>query len=315
MAVAYAGEIAAFGTVLCWTVGSQCFEAAGKKVGSLTVNLLRLILAFGAFCVTLTLARGYPVPLDFPARAWGTLALSGLVGFTLGDLCLIRSFVEIGPRVAMLIMTLAAPISAVIGWAWLGEDYSARQWCGMGVTLSGVAWVVLDRPAGSGFPSGEDPGRGRRRVRRMTPRGVALALVGTVGQAVGYVLSKYGMRSGGVFLDPFAATQIRVMAGGIGFVVLFFLLRRWNSVWVSLRDGRAMAFMTAGAIAGPYLGVSLSLLALHYTSTGVAATITALVPVVLIPSVVLINREHVSARAAIGAAVAVGGVALLVFGT
>ena len=314
MAITHVGELAALGTVLCWTVGSQCFEAAGKRVGSLTVNLLRLILAFAAFGITLTLTRGEPIPFDFPARAWIWLSISGFVGFTLGDLFLIRAFVEIGPRIAMLVMSLAAPMAALIGWALLDEHYAPHQWIGMVVTLLGVAMVILERPSNR-VPDGVRGDRPVRVVRRVTARGLALAAAGTVGQAVGYVLSKYGMITEGGYLDPFAATQIRVIAGAAGLLPLFHVLGRWGRVRGTLRDGRAMMFMTAGAIAGPFLGVSLSLLALHYTSTGVAATITSLVPIFLIPSVVLLKKEHVSARAAAGAVVAVSGVSLLVYGT
>ena len=60
---------------------------------------------------------------------------------------------------------------------------------------------------------------------------------------------------------------------------------------ISWREPSGIAAPPAGgggALAGPYLGVGLLMLALHYTSTGVAATIVALVPIALIPAVVLI---------------------------
>jgi hypothetical protein len=42
---AYSGEIAAFGAVLIWTIGSQAIESAGRRVGTQSVNLLRLLVA------------------------------------------------------------------------------------------------------------------------------------------------------------------------------------------------------------------------------------------------------------------------------
>jgi len=94
----YTGEIIAFLTVLCWTVGSQFFEAAGKRVGSVTVNLVRLALAAVFLCLTLLITKGQLIPLDFPLRNWGWLALSGVIGFALGDMFLFKAFVEIVKR-------------------------------------------------------------------------------------------------------------------------------------------------------------------------------------------------------------------------
>ncbi|MFH1852930.1 MAG: DMT family transporter [Candidatus Neomarinimicrobiota bacterium] len=299
----YAGELAALGTALCWTFGSQLFEAAGLRAGSMAVNLLRLVLALVFFCIVSLFVRGSLIPLDFPVHAWVWLGLSGFIGFALGDLFLFQAFVEIGPRLSMLVMTLTAPISAILGLIFLGEVYTPLQWLAMAVTLSGVAWVILER-------SGQGNGR-RRKVRVITFTGVLYAFLGTVGQAVGYILSKYGMWIGDHFIEPFAATQIRIISGIIGFMVIVTIRGSWGKVAAAVANKAALGFMTAGAFVGPFLGVSLSLLALHYTTAGVATTITALVPIFLIPSVIVIGREHVSLRAFLGAVVAVGGVILL----
>ncbi|HSN54102.1 MAG TPA: EamA family transporter, partial [Candidatus Sulfomarinibacteraceae bacterium] len=61
----------------------------------------------------------------------------------------------------------------------------------------------------------------------------------------------------------------------------------------------------------PFLGVSLSLLAVKYTEAGVAATLMALTPVLIIPVSVLVFREQVARPAVLGAVVAVAGSALL----
>lgn len=303
MNISYIGELAAFGTALCWTFGSQFFEAAGKRVGSLSVNLIRLLLALLFFIILSLFTNGTLFPVDFPMHAWIWLGLSGLIGFALGDLFLFKAFVEIGPRLSMLIMTLTAPISALLGLTFLGEIYSLQQWIGMSVTLIGVSWVILER-------SNNDQNN-KRKVRQITTSGIIYAFLGTLGQATGYVLSKYGMMINGDFLDPFAATQIRVIVGTVGFMIIITLNRSWSKVFIAIKNINAMGFMFGGAFLGPFLGVSLSLLALHYITAGVASTITALVPILIIPSVMYIGKEHVSVRAFAGAIIAVAGVFLL----
>jgi drug/metabolite transporter (DMT)-like permease len=280
-------------------VTALAFESAGKRVGSLSVNFIRLVIAFfllSAFC---WITRGLALPVDASGHAWFWLALSGIIGFTVGDLCLFRALVVIGARVSMLLMALVPPMTAIIGWSLMGESLAPKDWAGMALTLGGVAWVILERkPAGE---AAELPARDRL-------AGVMLGLGGAAGQAVGLVLSKYGM---GEDMNPFAATQIRIIAGAAGFAAIFVVIRWWSRVGAALKNRPAMARMSLGAVFGPFLGVSLSLLAVKHTNTGVAATIMSVVPVLIIAPSVLIKKEKVSARAAIGAVVAVCGVAVM----
>lgn len=303
MTILYIGELAAFGTALCWTFGSQFFEAAGKRVGPLSVNLIRLLLALLLFCILSLLTKGTLYPVNFPVHAWIWLGLSGIVGFALGDLFLFKAFVEIGPRISMLIMTLTAPLSAIMGLTFLNEKYLLPQWIGMIVTLLGVSWVILERS--------NNNQNTKRKTRIITKSGIIYAFLGTFGQATGYILSKYGMMINNEYLDPFAATQIRVIAGTVGFMIIITINRSWSNVMIALKNKSAMGFMFGGAFLGPFLGVSLSLLALHYITAGVASTITALVPILIIPSVMFVGKEHVSIRAFAGAIIAVAGVFLL----
>lgn len=309
MVTGYAGELAAFGTVLCWTVGSQCFEAAGKRAGSLSVNLIRLIMAFMLFSLTLSITRGEIIPGDFPSSAWKWLIPSGLIGFTFGDMCLFSAFVRIGPRLSMLIMTLTAPITTLIGWFFLDEIYTLRQWLGITVTLLGISLVILQRNR-----SPQDEGLIPKKLleRQITWQGLALAFGGAVGQSVGFIFSKVGMMHGDSYLDPFAATQIRVIGGTLGFVVLFFILGWWPKVFRSVRNVPAMGFTAAGAFLGPFLGVALSLLALHYTTAGIASTIMSLTPITLIPFAIFLHKELVSFKAFIGTLIAIAGVVMLI---
>lgn len=290
------GELAALATAVSWTATALFFESASRKVGSLAVNLIRLALAVGLFTVYGLLFRGAPLPLDADARTWGLLSLSGLVGFTLGDLCLFQAYVLIGARISSLAMALAPPLVAVLGYLALGERLSGADLLGMAVTLGGVVWVVTERPA-NGIGGGQ---RGRA-------TGLALAFGGALGQAGGLVLSKLGMGS----YDAFAATHIRALAGTAGFVLLFTAAGWWPKVWSGLSHRAAMAEIAGGAFFGPFLGVGLSLVAVQRTQAGVAATIMALTPVLILPVVHFTRRERVSVRAAMGALLAVAGVALL----
>ncbi len=281
----------------------MAFESASKKVGSLSVNLIRLCLALVFLSIYSWVSRGVAFPVDAGQHQWVWLSLSGLVGFVLGDLFLFRSYVVIGARISMLIMALAPPIAALIGWIALDEHLTLKQGLGMFVIFAGIAMVILEKEYEDPEISEAKP----RKVRFAYPiTGLLLALGGAVGQGGGLVLSKYGMQQ----YDVFASVQIRVITGIAGFAAMFLLLNRWDALRNALRNRKAMSRLSIGAVFGPFLGVSFSLWAVRYTSTGVASALMSIVPVLIIlPSVVLF-KEKFNAKELIGAVITVGGVML-----
>lgn len=301
----FGGELIAIMTVLCWTVSVQFFGAASKEIGSAPVNIIRLAVAVLLFSLLLYFREGAFIPADFPPHAWFYLGLSGAVGFFIGDIFLFKALVEIGPRLAMLLHSLAAPASALIGWLFLQEEYALVQWLGILVTLAGVGIVILEKGE-------KQSGRQALQRRKASLKGIGYGLAAMLGQAGGFVLSKAGMRVSEGYLDAFSATQIRAMAGFLCFILFFTMTGRWRNVGQAAANRKAVAYTVVGAVVGPFLGVSLSLLTLHYLTAGVAATILSLVPVCIIPFSVYLHKEYVSFAAVLGAFIAVFGVALLV---
>jgi drug/metabolite transporter (DMT)-like permease len=297
----WTGELIAIATVFCWTISVQFFEAASKRVGATPVNIIRLTVALILFSLLLFFRHGYILPVNFPAHAWFYLSLSGVVGFFIGDIFLFKALVEIGPRVAMLIFSLSAPTAALIGWLFLDEIYVPHQLVGMFVTLFGVGIVILER----------NQKASKLKIRDISLKGVLFGFGGMFGQACGYVLSKTGMQTESGYLDAFSATQIRATAAFLCFLVFFTVTGKWGNVKAAVRNTTAVLFTAIGSAIGPFLGVSLSLLVLHYLTTGVASTFLSLVPVFIIPFSILLHKEHVSIRAVSGAVTAVFGIYLL----
>jgi drug/metabolite transporter (DMT)-like permease len=315
MPIPYPGQLAALGTASCWAASSLAFDSATRRIGALTVNILRLGVATVLLVALCSVLRGRPFPVDASPRAWALLGLSGLLGFTFGDYCLFRSYLYLGPRLSSVMMALAPPMTALIGWIVLGETLSGRALLGMGLAVAGVSWAILEghRPALPAVPveDGVATDSAAAPPDDLHPRhpyiGVALGAGGALGQASGLVFSKLGMGS----YDPFAATQVRVLAGAAGYVVILSALGWWPRVWRAFGDRRAMAATSVGSFFGPFLGVSLSLIAVQRTLTGVAASLMALTPILIIPPVVLLRGERVGLGGIAGAVLAVAGVVLL----
>jgi len=297
------GEFTALLTAVFWTITSLAFEKASKKIGSLLVNLIRLILGFIFLSIFCFFHRGMFFPTDATIYQWFWLSMSAIAGFVLGDTFLLKAFMKIGARVSQLFMALAPPIAGIFGWLLLGETMTWMGLLGMAVTLLGIAIVVLQRKE----KNDSNTDGGKLKMKFSYPvSGLLLAFGGAAGQGIGIVLSKMGM---GKF-DPFAASQIRVFVGAVAFAFVFLYLRRWKELGQAVNSKTTMLNVTIGTIFGPFLGVSLSLLAVQYTTAGIASTIMALVPVLIIIPSHFLFKEKVSYREIIGACISFGGVAL-----
>ncbi|GAB6152859.1 DMT family transporter [Desulfosporosinus burensis] len=296
MVQSHIGEIAALATAVCWTITAVAFESAGKKVGSLSVNLIRLVIALFLISGFNLFTRGMILPFDASGSTWIWLTFSGLIGFVIGDLFLFQAFVQVGSRISMLIMASVPPITAIAGFLIMGERISLLGLTGMLITIAGISLVILTK-------SSKD-----KKVKFSHPiKGLVYAFIGALGQAFGLVLSKFGMGS----YNPVAATQIRIIAGIIGFTLVITVSKNWENVYNALRDSKAMKNISIGSLFGPFIGVSLSLVAVQYAPTGIVSTIMSITPILIIPVSIFILKEKVFPKEILGAFITLIGVSLL----
>jgi drug/metabolite transporter (DMT)-like permease len=295
--MAYLGELAGLLTSVAWSGTSVLFTKATQQLGSVIVNRVRVLFAL-AFLMLLNLVfSGYLLPTDAGAERWIWFALSGAIGYALGDVLLFQSFLCIGPQRGMLMMSLAPLMSAVLAWIFFKEILTWIQILGVIVTLAGVALVILRRRNGI-----EDPSCS-------SLKGALFGLGAAAGQSVGYVLSKQGLVDN---YSPIAGNSIRMLAAVI---VLWALAGMQGKAGETLRRVRArrdvMGWLVMAAFTGPVLGATLSLVALQNTQVGVASTLIALPPVFLLPVSWLVFKEKFEWGAVAGTLVAIGGVGLL----
>jgi drug/metabolite transporter (DMT)-like permease len=292
------GALAALATAFAWTVTAIAFEYAGKRIGAVALNFLRLVIGCLFLGVYGLVVRGSFFPFDAPLSAWAWLGASGIVGLVLGDLLLFQAFIDIGARIAMLVYATGPTFAAVLGFLVFGERVSLVGVGGMCLTLVGIAIVVFGKPSVRTAPAN----------RPHRARGLVLAAFATLGQAGGLILSKLGAGTGAAGMDPFAGTQIRVVAGVLGFAIALVATRSWRGIWTAIKDGKAVAGLSVGSFFGPFLGVSLSLLAVQSGNVGVASAIMSIVPVLIIAPSAIFLKEKVVLREILGSFVAVAGV-------
>ena len=286
----HTGEIASLGVAVCWTFSALYFEKAGHKVGSLSVNVIRIFLAVIFLGITLLFTQGSFFPTGATLENWFWLGLSGVIGFFIGDLLLFQSYVVIGSRTSQLVMSLAPMLTAVIGWFFLSEILSLQSIIGIIVSVAGVIIAIS----------------GKRLKLNIPLKGFIYALGGALGQALGLILSKKGMGD----YDPLAATQIRAIFGFISFFILILYLKRFNRVILAIKDISSMKAITIGTVFGPFIGVALSLFAIQRTHTGVASALMALAPIIIIIPSAIMFKERITPQQVVGAFISMTGAAV-----
>jgi drug/metabolite transporter (DMT)-like permease len=300
--VGVVGESAAITTSFLWTISSLFFTSAGKKIGVLSVNAYRTVIAIALLAATHLILLGTLIP---PANSgqWFWMGLSGIVGLGIGDSGLFAAYITIGPRRAVLMMALAPIFAAAGAYLILGETIPGLALVGITITLIGVVVVILeseDRIAEGGVA-------GSRKTY-----GVLFGLVGAIGQGVGLVLAKKGIYlNPTAVLNPISATMMRLLLGAVFIWTLVVLAGKMPDTLGSARNREGMKNTIAASFVGPYLGITLSMVAVTFTETGIAQTLLSLMPVMIIPVVWIVYGQRTNLRGILGAIIAVVGIAII----
>jgi len=299
---ALAGESAAVLTSCLWTGSSVLFTSAGRRIGSFSVNAYRTSIAILLLLVAHVVLLGSLLPLASEGQ-WLWMGLSGIVGLGIGDFGLFAAYVTIGPRRSVLIQA-SSPIFTLIGaYAMFGETIPPLALFGIAVTLTGIVLVLVES------------GPTREEKLRTSPRrrvGLLFGLVSAMGQGFGVVLSKKGMYYGvTTAMNPVSAALIRMLFAGVFVWACVAIAGKLPEARKTMRDSVGMKYTAAGAVIGPFLGMTLSMVAVADAAAGVAQTLMSLMPVFIIPLVWVVYRERTNNRGIIGALVAVIGVAIL----
>lgn len=299
----YLGELISIGVAFSWTATALLSEAGSKRLGNLTLNVLRMALALFFSIVMFWVVMGSPLPSGGSAEAYGWMLLSGLVGYVIGDFCLFQCYIIIGSRYGQLFMTLAPLAAAWMAWITLGQEMTAMSIAAMLITLTGIGLSVLGR------------GEHHKLSLKLPLNGVLYAIGAAVCQGVGLVLSKIGMdhydtTAIPAWLVPFSANFFRCIAGIIGFTLLLYVREGFTPLREALHDGKGMTMAVATTIFGPFVGVGFSLMAVQYTSAGIASTLMALTPIIIILPSYWLFHQPITWRAVAGAVLSVIGVSL-----
>ena len=293
----FIGELAALATSFFFAMTALIFTHTGRAVGSQVTNRMRLTFALTYLLIINLVLFREPLPFSAEGSRWLWLGLSGIIGLSLGDAFLFQALVSVGARLGTLLLSLAPIFGSIIAWLFFGETLTILQITGIVLALAGIAWVVLSHQEPPDTPRGH------------TRRGVIFGMLAGLGQAIGLVLSKQGMFGD---FSPFQANAIRMLAAVIFIWAWTAFDGKVGATFTALREKpRVLRLIALGALFGPLLGVSASLLAVQHAEVGVASTLMALPPVIILPISYFAFKEKIGWQAIVGTLLAIAGVAVL----
>lgn len=294
----FKGEIAALSAACLWAVASVMYGRLGEHIPPLQLNLIKGIVAIAFLLFTILIKGEFflnisPLPLCL-------LLLSGVVGIALGDTAFLAAINFLGAARVLLIGTLAPPITAILALIFLQEQLNASAWCGILLTILGVAWVITERTPNT-----------HKTSRRQLWWGLGFAFITVITNATGTVLARAALAN--TSISPLWAALLRLIAAVL--ILLIFLPLRRQQGDFQLKTLHLPKIVLAAIFAsfcGTYLGIWLQQTAIKFTAAGIALTLLQTSPLFIIPISISMG-EKVTLRAIAGVVIAIAGVGLLFY--
>lgn len=291
--MAFIGELAALTAALTWAVGGILTEDATKKANSTDLNLFIKVAGYLMISIIAAVVGNGFFPTGVSGAAWFWLISSGIVGFAVGDSFLFRAFQLLGVKITLLIFSLAPAITAVLSWIFFGETLTVFNVIGMSLVLAGIFLVILE-------------GGGTKIKLRFPIKGIFIALLAALGQALGFILSKKGMPG----YDAFTVSQVRLIGGTLALFIVIYL-RRGESDLKVFKDLKLTGMSLLNTFLGTVIGVTLANVAIANTKAAIASTLMAVIPVMVIPITIIFLKQKLDIREIAGALLSVAGIAVL----
>lgn len=321
----YLGELSALAAAAFWAISAGLFRKIGVSVSPLVLNFYKGLLT----TILLVGWIGFVGSAELRAtnQELFVLFVSGAIGIGIGDTVFFAALNRLGERRSVLISaTIAPPLTAIIAFLFIAETLGWIPIVGMLLTLVGVGWVIAERPrkpsarnaaeinppvAGASVGDPAPVKAVRRNLEKpATMSAVGLALAAAACQAVGSVMSREVL--GTSEIGAVGSSLVR-LAGGLALLVVLIPMARQSFFVPQLRDPKLAAIICLATILGTLLGIVCQQLALQYTSAAIVQTLLATSSLFVLP-IMFLGGQAVTVRGAVGALVALAGIAVLFLG-
>ncbi len=286
-------ELAALGAATLWAFGGMLSATPSRELGAIAYVQLRMVIV-GVMLALYVLIAGTWTSVQ--AAYLQPLILSGFIGIFLGDVLFFSTLNRMGPRRTVVLYSLAAPISVLLGWVFLGEVLTGLQILGVSIIVAGVVLAVI-------FGKRKDQQHQWEAIKGPIWIGIGFGVTAALMQSIGVIIARPVMAAG---VDPVAASAVRVGVAAIFLSMLVLLplkvVKRKNPLTPKL-----LGLTVLAGVNGMGIGMTLLLFALIGGEAGIVSTIVATSPVILLPMLWIKTKEVPALGAWIGAGLVVIG--------
>lgn len=287
--MAFWGILSALLSACSWAFGTITFERIGKVVPFVGITFFKGVFSIMLMILLLVVSGGlYPIGW----REFSFLALSGIVGITIGDSLFFKSLQDLGTKTQVIFFLLGQILTMILSLLFLGELLSVEQYIGAFILLTGV--IVTTWGTQTNHPN--------------KTRGIIFGLASMTCFSVSAIMVKAAISD----VPVITATFYRMVFGTI-FTLGYGVASKNFSSWIRpLKDKKLLRLFVLNVIVITYGGFLLSMAAIKYISVSLASVLGATEPIFVLLLAFLIMRETETKRELIGTVVTLVGLFLII---
>jgi drug/metabolite transporter (DMT)-like permease len=290
MKIEVIGFIAALASAASWAFCTVMFDRIGKVVPYAGITFLKGVFSIMLMGV-LTLFMGDLSSVG--GREFLILALSGIIGIAIGDTLFFRSLQDLGAKVQVLYFMLGQVVTMLLSFMLLGDILTIGEYLGALVLLIGIVIVTW----------------GKQEDHPNKRRGIIGGFLSILCFSVSTIMVKMAIGH----IDVVTATFYRMIFGTLA-VLFVGVTSNKIAGWVQpLHDRKLLSLFLLNVVVLTLGGFLLSMLAIKSISVSLASVLSTTEPIFVLLFAWLINKEQVSRRELVGAAVTIAGVLIIIF--
>ena len=291
------GQILALFTALCWALNSTTYNILGKSVKSSSLAHARSLLAVPIVFVLMLFTEGLDI-LSISSQSLIALVFSGVTGYFITDILMFYSYVALGAREALVILTFSPVVSAVLSKFFFNENLSLKQWVSIFFIILGIVIMVLDELLKNKASRDKDK----------LVKGLIAAILGAIFQSISYIAARYALND----IGPISTNFLRNLSGLLCFVLLSFLPKQTFRKDVEfVKDRKKLLQLLFAVVTGPVLGMSFQMLALKLAPVGIVSALSQISPLFMLPIDRLLFKKRISINSYIGTLISIIGTLLM----
>lgn len=283
------GIIAALGSAASWALATVLFDRIGKLMPAAGMTFFKGFFSLILMVVLILGTGGFD---SVTLHDFLFLALSGVIGISVGDTLFFRSLQDLGAKVQVLYFMLGQIVTMVLSFLLLGEVLSLYEYLGAMILLVGVIIVTV----------------GKQEDHPNKIRGIMGGFASIVCFSISSIMIKVSISDVGV---P-TATFWRMLFSTISVMFVGFTSNRLVTWYTPLKQKKTFSLFLFNVVVITYGGFLLSMLAIKQISVSLASVLSATEPVFVLLLAFIINNERATKKELVGAAVVITGLLLII---